>query len=60
MVNDCSLLVALSMAPTLTIPSASMSKVIWIWGTPLGAGGKPVSWKFPRILLSLTSSRSPW
>ena len=60
MVIDWSLLVALSLAETLTIPSASMSNVTSIWGIPLGAGGIPTSWKLPSILLSRTSSRSPW
>ena len=35
----CSLLVALSLAVTLTMPLASMSKVTSICGTPRGAGG---------------------
>lgn len=59
MVMLWSLLVALSLAETLTIPSASMSKVTSTWGIPLGAGGMPTSWKLPRSLLSRTSSRSP-
>ena len=38
---ECSLLVALSLAWTLTMPLASMSKVTSICGTPRGAGGMP-------------------
>jgi hypothetical protein len=60
MVMDISLFMVLSLAETLTIPSASMSKVTSTWGIPLGAGGIPTSWKLPSILLSRTSSRSPW
>ena len=41
------------------MPLASMSKVTSIWGTPRGAGGRPVSWKLPRVRLSLANSRSP-
>ena len=37
----CSLPVALSLAVTLTMPLASMSKVTSICGTPRGAGGMP-------------------
>ena len=39
MVIFCSLLVPLSLAPTDTMPLASMSKVTSICGTPRGAGG---------------------
>ena len=39
MTIDCSRWVALSLAETLRIPFASMSKVTSIWGTPRGAGG---------------------
>jgi len=53
------LLVALSLAETLTIPSASTSKVISIWGTLLGVGRLPTRLKLPS-LLSRTSSHSPW
>ena len=34
---DCSFPVVVSFAETLTIPSASISNVTSIWGTPLGA-----------------------
>eukprot|EP00123_Amoebidium_parasiticum_P000991 comp11954_c0_seq1/m.6632 comp11954_c0_seq1/g.6632 ORF comp11954_c0_seq1/g.6632 comp11954_c0_seq1/m.6632 type:complete len:148 (+) comp11954_c0_seq1:869-1312(+) len=51
--------VLLSMADTLRIPLASMSKVTSIWGTPRGAGGMPVSSNLPRRLLSLVMARSP-
>mmetsp|Transcript_7974 Transcript_7974/g.20326 ORF Transcript_7974/g.20326 Transcript_7974/m.20326 type:complete len:350 (+) Transcript_7974:441-1490(+) len=56
----CSLPVALSLAETLTRPSALMSKVTSICGTPRGAGGMPVSSKLPRTWLSAAISRSPW
>mmetsp|Transcript_14844 Transcript_14844/g.20660 ORF Transcript_14844/g.20660 Transcript_14844/m.20660 type:complete len:217 (+) Transcript_14844:751-1401(+) len=59
MVIACSLLVALSLALTFTMPLASMSKVTSIWGAPRGAGGTPVSSKLPRSLLSAAISRSP-
>src|ERR1700748_2044570 len=49
----CSLPVPLSWAVTAMIPLASMSKVTSIWGMPRGAGGMPVSWNLPRLLLSL-------
>jgi hypothetical protein len=51
MVIDCSLPVPRSLAETLTMPLASMSKVTSIWGTPRGAGGMPTSWKLPSSLL---------
>lgn len=51
--------VLLSTADTLRMPFASMSKVTSIWGTPLGAGGIPVSSNFPRMLLSLVMALSP-
>mmetsp|Transcript_8059 Transcript_8059/g.18960 ORF Transcript_8059/g.18960 Transcript_8059/m.18960 type:complete len:277 (-) Transcript_8059:965-1795(-) len=60
MVMVCSLPVPLSLAETLRMPLASMSKVTSICGTPLGAGGTPSSLKVPRILLSLANCRSPW
>ena len=41
MVTFCSLPVALSLALTLRMPLASMSKVTSICGTPRGAGGMP-------------------
>ena len=56
----CSFPVPLSLACTLTIPLASMSKVTSTWGIPLGAGGIPTSWNLPRTLLSLAISLSPW
>ena len=37
----CSLPVDLSLAETLTMPLASISKVTSTWGVPLGAGGMP-------------------
>ena len=46
-----SLPVPRSLAETLTMPLASMSKVTSIWGTPRGAGAMPPSWKRPRVLL---------
>jgi hypothetical protein len=42
--------VPLSVAETLMIPLASISKVTSICGTPLGAGGKPSKWKRPIVL----------
>src|SRR5205085_1272151 len=59
MVTFCSLLVALSLAVTLRIPLASMSKVTSIWGTPRGAGGMPSSRNVASFLLSAAISRSP-
>ena len=59
MVIDCSLLVPKSLALTLTIPLASISKVTSICGTPRGAGGIFVNWKFPKVLLSLAMLLSP-
>ena len=56
----CSLPVALSLAWTLTMPLASMSKVTSICGTPRGAGGMPIRSNWPSILLSAAISRSPW
>ena len=56
----CSLPVPLSLAETLTMPLASMSKVTSICGTPRGAGGMPMRSNWPRILLSAAISRSPW
>mmetsp|Transcript_14867 Transcript_14867/g.30617 ORF Transcript_14867/g.30617 Transcript_14867/m.30617 type:complete len:356 (+) Transcript_14867:535-1602(+) len=55
----CSFPVPLSLADTLRIPSASMSKETSIWGTPRGAGGIPIRSKSPRLLLSAAISRSP-
>ncbi len=56
----CTLLVALSLADTLTMPLASMSKVTSIWGTPRGAGGMPSRPNLPSIRLSPAIGRSPW
>ena len=58
--SKCSLLVALSLAETWTIPLASMSNVTSIWGTPRGEGGMPTRSKLPSCLLSAAISRSPW
>mmetsp|Transcript_37007 Transcript_37007/g.62319 ORF Transcript_37007/g.62319 Transcript_37007/m.62319 type:complete len:388 (+) Transcript_37007:1130-2293(+) len=58
-VTFCSLLVALSLADTLTMPLASMSKVTSICGTPRGAGGTPTRSNCPSSLLSAAISRSP-
>ena len=55
----CSLPVALSLAVTLTMPLASMSKPTSICGTPRGAGGMPTRSNWPSILLSAAISRSP-
>mmetsp|Transcript_6438 Transcript_6438/g.22065 ORF Transcript_6438/g.22065 Transcript_6438/m.22065 type:complete len:319 (+) Transcript_6438:479-1435(+) len=60
MTTDCSLPVALSLAETLRMPSASMSKLTSIWGVPRGAGGMPTRSNWPSCLLSAASSRSPW
>ena len=56
----CSLPVALSLAETLTMPLASMSKVTSICGTPRGADGMPTRSNWPSSLLSAAISRSPW
>src|SRR6478609_6795586 len=56
----CSLPVPWSLAETLTMPLASMSKVTSIFGTPRGAGAMPVSSKVPSDLLCCAISRSPW
>ena len=56
----CCLPVPRSLAPTWTMPLASMSKVTSICGTPRGAGGMPTSSKRARVLLSAAISRSPW
>jgi len=55
----CSLPVPLSLADTLRMPFASISKVTSIWGTPLGAAGIPSRWKRPIVLLSRAIWRSP-
>ncbi len=59
MVIFCSLPVPRSLALTLTIPLASMSKETSILGIPRGAAGIPDSSKRPRVLLSAAISRSP-
>jgi hypothetical protein len=59
MVIFCSLPVPRSLAETLTMPLASMSKVTSICGTPRGAGGMPTRWKRPSVRLSRAISRSP-
>ncbi len=51
--------VALSVALTLRMPSASMSKVTSICGTPRGAGGMPSRMNLPSDLLSAAIGRSP-
>ena len=60
MVIFCSLPVPRSLAETLTMPLASMSKVTSICGTPRGAGAMPESSKVPSGLLCCAISRSPW
>src|SRR5260370_43071 len=60
MVIFCSFLVARSMAVTLRMPLASISKVTSTCGTPRGAGGIPPSWKTPRSRLPRALARSPW
>ena len=55
-----SLPVARSLALTCRIPFASMSNVTSTCGTPRGAGGIPVSWNRPIVLLSPAIGRSPW
>ncbi len=42
------------------MPLASMSKVTSIFGTPRGAGGRPVSSKLPSGWFSDQMARSPW
>jgi len=60
MVIYVSLPVPKSLADTLTIPEASISKVTSIYGTPFGAAGKLVKSKFPNFLLSLANYLSPY
>ena len=55
----CALPLALSLAETVKIPFASISKVTSICGTPRGAGIMPSKLKFPSDLLSLANSLSP-
>ena len=59
-VMDCSRPEAWSLAETCTMPLASMSKVTSIFGTPRGAGGRPVSSKLPSGWFSDHIGRSPW
>src|SRR5579871_5834058 len=58
--TDCCLPVPRSLAETLTMPLASMSKVTSICGTPRGAGAMPASSNMPSFLLYAAISRSPW
>ncbi len=51
---------ATSLAETLTIPSASISNMTSIWGTPAGAGSMPTSSNVARDLFSEARSFSPW
>src|SRR3989338_2773436 len=60
MVIFCSLPVPRSLALAFRMPLASMSKETSIWGMPLGAEGMPISWKRPRVRLSLAMGLSPW
>ena len=55
----CSLPVALSLAETLRMPLASMSKDTSTCGMPRGAGGMSVRSNLPSDLLSAARSRSP-
>ena len=48
-----------SFAVTSSTPSALISKVTSICGTPRGAGGIPSKLKLPRLMLSLAMVRSP-
>ncbi len=48
-----------SAADTLRIPSASISKVTSIWGTPLGYSGIPVKSNFPNKWLCSVMGLSP-
>ena len=56
---SCDFPVPLSVAETLMIPLASISKVTSICGTPLGAGGIPSKWKRPIVLLSAAIALAP-
>jgi hypothetical protein len=51
--------VPLSVAVTFMIPFSSISKVTYICGTPLGAGGIPSRLNIPNLLLSLVIGLSP-
>ena len=59
MVIFCSLPVAISLALTLTMPLASISKVTSICGMPRGAGAMPESWNLPSVMLPAAISLSP-
>mmetsp|Transcript_12179 Transcript_12179/g.13884 ORF Transcript_12179/g.13884 Transcript_12179/m.13884 type:complete len:265 (-) Transcript_12179:14-808(-) len=60
MVMLVALPVSFSLADTLTIPDASMSKLTSICGWPRGAMGMPPSSNSPKSLLSAAISLSPW
>ena len=55
----CSLPVALSLALTLRMPFASMSKVTSICGTPRRAGAMPSRLNWPMLLFCAAIGRSP-
>ena len=59
MTMRCSLPVALSLADTLRMPLASMSKVTSTCGVPRRAAGMSVRSNLPSDLLSIERSRSP-
>ena len=50
----------MSLAETRTRPSALISKVTSIWGTPAGAGSMPTSSKTARDLFIEARKPSPW
>src|SRR6202035_102853 len=58
--TDCCLPVPRSLADTLTMPLASMSKATSICGMPRGDGAMPVRSNMPSFLLYAAISRSPW
>lgn len=55
----CSLPVPISLTVTLTVPLASISNVISIYGTPRGASRMPSKWIRPSVRLSRAIGRSP-
>ena len=59
MIIDCSLLVALSLAETFSMPLASISNVTSTCGMPRGAGGISLKSNLPSDLLPCAISRSP-
>ena len=59
-VADCSFPLSRSLAETLTMPLASMSKATSICGMPRGDGAMPVRSNMPSFLLWAVISRSPW